>query len=85
MEGPLQLFFSKYEHLKAPNESIRKAFAEAVFEVVGAPVDISQVSFKNGTIYLLSDPYIKNGVLINKDKITSILESKIGKKPDRIR
>lgn len=84
MEGPLQLFFSKYQNLKAPNESIRKGFIEAVFDVVGVSINLDDVSFNKGLIYLKSNPYIKNEVLMNKEDILSVLEEKVGGGSKRI-
>lgn len=76
----LSAFFKKFDHLRIPNETVRKATAQVIQDEMGIEIDLKTIQFKNGCISITADPLVKSELFLRKTtllkKIRELSEGK---------
>lgn len=72
-------FFGRFKKITPPNESVRKAVAEVLLEVMGVKIDISQIKVEGENIRIKNNPFVKSNIFLHKEQILQNLEKKLGK------
>lgn len=81
----IKCYLGRFEGLKIPGETIRKAVVVAVKKEVGADISIEDVEYKNGRVYISAHPVIKQEIFLRHEKIANMVsEMSAGEKPKRI-
>ena len=68
----------KFENLKAPNETVRKLFAEVVQREAGIEINFADISLKEKVFKINASPLVKNTLLIYQKKILNAIEKETG-------
>ena len=64
---------TRFKKIKAPNESVRKAFKKIVFEKYGMEIPYSKIKIQNGIIFFSAPSVLKNEILLDKKEILNKL------------
>jgi len=72
-------FFDRFKKITPPNEVVRKAVSEVLFEVVGVNIDISNIKVEGENVRIKNSPFIKSDIFLHKEQIIKTLEKKLGK------
>ncbi len=73
MELPnISSFLEKYKKLPSPKRSLR----EAIEEFFDAKKMVKDVFYKNGIVYVKTQPVLKQEIFLNKKKLISFLKEK---------
>lgn len=72
-------FFSKVKETVFSGESIKENIIEFFFEELGVRLSLKDFKINRGVLFFSGSSVFKNEVFLNKEKILSQLESRLGK------
>ncbi|GIW68714.1 hypothetical protein D6792_01245 [Candidatus Parcubacteria bacterium] len=67
--NPIQHYLAKFASFTPPNESVRRAVRDMVFEVCGITVPLENIKVVRGTVILSVHPIERSEILLNKQGI----------------
>jgi hypothetical protein len=70
-------FLSKFLRLTPPNDSLRRAVASAVSQVLGSPIDKGAVRVQNGIAYVEVSSVAKSKIHIERRAILDLIYEKL--------
>lgn len=78
-------FFDRFKELAPPNDSVKSAVVDAVYEVVGARLDKKSISIFRGVAHVRAPSVLKNTIALNRGKVLERIYSDVPKARDTLR
>ena len=75
----IQKLLERYAKLQAPEKTVKKAFVEAIQQVVGVSIDIDSVRIRNKTARLDVPAALKHEIRLNQQKVIEATKDTVGK------
>jgi hypothetical protein len=73
-------FLVKFKQITPPDGIIRDVFSEIILQILNININKTDISLKNNTVYIKTNPFIKNKIFIHKKDILKEAEKQLGKK-----
>lgn len=78
-------FLARFERLTPPHDALKRAVANAVHDVVRAPVSPEHVSIQNGVAFVKVSSIVRNKIHLERGRILEHVFSEIPKARDTLR
>lgn len=76
----LKQFLQKFSHLTLPDDTLKRFFIELAEKDFGLKIERSQLSVRNGVLFVNVSPTIKSELFLRKHKILLKLKETLGSK-----
>ena len=77
-------FLNRFKQIKAPDESVRKTFAQIILKRYGIEVPVSKIKVQNSALYYNAPSVLKQDIKLNEKEILAKLNQKTGSKVQRL-
>ena len=74
----LQLLLDRFLNITPPNHAVRNAVVDVVRVKINIVLDRSDISVREGVVYIKARPIIKSEILLRKKEILDGVKNKIG-------
>jgi hypothetical protein len=78
-------FLSKFQNLTPPDDAVRKAVAETIRSVVGAPIARADVTIRNGIAFVQCSSVAKSAIRVQRGKVLEELYREMPKARELVR
>jgi hypothetical protein len=70
-------YLSKFKNITPPDKFVKDELVSVVKDVVGVDIEKGDIDVRNGTVFISTDPIIKNEIFLRKKQVMENLKEKL--------
>ena len=70
-------YLSKFKNITPPDKFVKDELVVVVKDVVGVDIEKEDIDVRNGTVFISTDPLIKNEIFLKKSEVLESLREKL--------
>lgn len=70
-------YLSKFKNITPPDKFVKDELVSVVKDVAGIDIEKENIDVRNGTVFISTDPLIKNEIFLRKKEVLESLREKL--------